>query len=61
MAAAPEEIRNFCRGQIAYFKIPEHIRFVDAFPMTANGKVQKYLMRQHEVKALGLAPVTETA
>jgi len=61
LAATPEEIRGFCRGQIAYFKIPEHIRFVDAFPMTANGKVQKYLMRQHEVKALGLAPVTETA
>ena len=61
LAATPVEIRGFCRGQIAYFKIPEHIRFVDAFPMTANGKVQKYLMRQHEVKALGLAPVTETA
>jgi fatty-acyl-CoA synthase len=56
----PEAIRNFCRGQIAYFKIPEHVRFVDAFPMTANGKVQKYLMRQHEVKALGLESVTET-
>jgi fatty-acyl-CoA synthase len=59
-SAPPEEIRDFCRGQIAYFKIPEHIRFVDAFPMTANGKVQKYLMRQHEVKALGLESVTET-
>jgi fatty-acyl-CoA synthase len=57
----PEGIRNFCRGQIAYFKIPEHIRFVDSFPMTANGKVQKYLMRAHEVKELRLTAVTETA
>ena len=57
----PEAIRNFCRGQIAYFKIPEHVRFVDAFPMTANGKVQKYLMRSFEVQALGLEAATETA
>ena len=57
--AAPEEIRNFCRGQIAYFKIPEHIRFVDAFPMTANGKVQKFLMREREVKELGLEFLAE--
>jgi fatty-acyl-CoA synthase len=62
-SATKDEIRGFCRGQIAYFKIPEHIRFVDEFPMTANGKVQKYLMRQHEVKALGLESLahTETA
>jgi len=60
LAAAPEELRNFCRGQIAYFKIPEHIRFVDSFPMTANGKVQKYLMRAHEVEALGLESLAET-
>jgi fatty-acyl-CoA synthase len=56
----PEQIRGFCRGQIAYFKIPEHVRFVDSFPMTANGKVQKYLMREHEVQALGLEAVRET-
>ena len=62
-SATTDEIRGVCRGQIADFKIPEHIRFVDAFPMTANGKVQKYLMRAHEVKALGLEALahTETA
>lgn len=59
-SATTDEIRGYCRGQIAYFKIPEHIRFVDAFPMTANGKVQKYLMREHEVKALGLEALAET-
>ncbi len=59
----PDEIRAFCRGQIAYFKIPEHVRFVDAFPMTANGTIQKFLMRAHEVKELGLESLihTETA
>jgi len=41
-----EDIRAFCRGQIAYFKIPRYVRFVDSFPTTATGKVQKYLMRE---------------
>jgi fatty-acyl-CoA synthase len=41
-----EDIRAFCRGQIAHFKIPRYIKFVDSFPVTATGKVQKYLMRE---------------
>lgn len=52
--ADPGEIRDFCKGQIAYFKIPQHIRFVDGFPITANGKVQKFLIREHEIRELGL-------
>jgi len=43
--ATPEQIRSFCRGKIANFKIPRHIRFVDAFPMTVTGKVQKYMIK----------------
>src|SRR5580658_9797219 len=39
------EVRAFCQGQIANYKIPRHIRFVDGFPMTATGKVQKHVMR----------------
>ena len=54
-SATPDEIRAFCRGQIAHYKIPRHIRFVDAFPMTITGKVQKYLMRQQSIADLGLA------
>jgi fatty-acyl-CoA synthase len=50
-----EEIREFCRGQIAHYKVPRHVRFVDAFPMTITGKVQKYLMRRESIEALGLA------
>jgi fatty-acyl-CoA synthase len=41
-----EELREFCRGRIAHFKTPRHVRFVDGFPMTVTGKVQKYLMRE---------------
>jgi fatty-acyl-CoA synthase len=44
--AKEEDIRAFCRGQIAHFKIPRYVRFVDSFPTTATGKVQKYLMRE---------------
>ena len=40
-----EQLREFCRGQIAHYKIPRYIRFVDGFPMTVTGKMQKFLMR----------------
>jgi fatty-acyl-CoA synthase len=52
--AEEEEIRAFCRGQIAHYKIPRYVRFVDAFPMTVTGKVQKFMMREAMVKELGL-------
>jgi fatty-acyl-CoA synthase len=44
--ATAEEIRDFCRGNIAHFKIPGEIRFVDEFPMTVTGKLQKFRMRE---------------
>jgi fatty-acyl-CoA synthase len=49
--ASQEEIRGFCDGRIAKFKIPRHIRFVDAFPMTASGKVQKFKLREMHMKS----------
>ncbi len=45
-AATEEEIRGFCRDRITHFKIPRHVRFVDSFPMTVTGKVQKFVMRK---------------
>lgn len=48
-----DEIRSFCRGQIAHYKIPRHIRFVDGFPMTVTGKIQKYLIREAMSRELG--------
>jgi fatty-acyl-CoA synthase len=41
-----EEIREFCRGQIAHYKVPRYVRFLTSFPMTVTGKVQKYVLRQ---------------
>jgi fatty-acyl-CoA synthase len=52
--AAEDEIREFCRGRIAHFKVPQYIRFVDAFPMTVTGKVQKFRIRQIEIQDRGL-------
>ena len=53
--ATAEEIQEFCRGQIAHYKIPRYIRFVNAFPMTVTGKVQKFMMRAETMRELGLA------
>jgi fatty-acyl-CoA synthase len=49
-----EEIKQFCEGKIAHFKIPHYVKFVDEFPMTVTGKVQKYVMREMMSKELGL-------
>jgi fatty-acyl-CoA synthase len=52
--ATPEEIREFCKGQIAHYKIPRHIEFVPEFPMTITGKIQKFVMREQTIEKLGL-------
>jgi fatty-acyl-CoA synthase len=49
-----EEIREFCKGQIAHFKIPRYVKLVDSYPMTVTGKVQKFKMRETAVEELGL-------
>jgi fatty-acyl-CoA synthase len=53
--ASPEEVKAFCQGQIAHYKIPRYIKFVDAFPMTVTGKIQKFLMREETIRELGLS------
>jgi fatty-acyl-CoA synthase len=52
--ATEAEMRDFCRDQIAHFKVPRYWRFTDGFPMTVTGKVQKYKLREAAVEALGL-------
>jgi fatty-acyl-CoA synthase len=52
--ATADEIRDFCRGKIAYFKVPQYVRFVDSFPQTVTKKVQKFLMREQEIRERGL-------
>ncbi len=54
-SADADNIRDFCQGQIAHFKIPHYIKFVDEFPMTVTGKIQKFLMREQMIEELGLA------
>ena len=49
-----QEIRDFCKGQIAHYKIPRYIWLVDAFPMTATGKIQKFKMRETMIEELKL-------
>jgi fatty-acyl-CoA synthase len=49
-----EQLEAYCRGRIATYKIPRYWKFVDGFPMTVTGKVQKYLMREAAIEELGL-------
>ncbi|VXC63512.1 putative acyl-CoA synthetase YngI [Pseudomonas sp. 8Z] len=49
------QLRAFCQGRIAHFKVPKHFMFVDAFPMTVTGKVQKFRIREISVEQLALA------
>ncbi len=52
-----EDIRSFCKGRISNFKIPRYVSFVDSFPMTVTGKVQKFKMREISIRELGLEDV----
>jgi fatty-acyl-CoA synthase len=54
VSASEEEIRAFCRDQIAHYKVPRYIKFVDEFPMTVTGKIQKFIMRERMISELGL-------
>ena len=47
-----DDVRSFCQGQIAHYKVPRYIRFVDEFPMTVTGKIQKFVMRDEMAKIL---------
>jgi fatty-acyl-CoA synthase len=49
-----DDIKEFCKGKVAHYKVPRYIRFGDDFPMTVTGKVQKYKMREISIKELGL-------
>jgi fatty-acyl-CoA synthase len=55
-----EEIREYCSGKIAHYKIPKYVRFTGEFPMTITGKIQKYKMREASIAELGLQAASET-
>ncbi|MFZ4856496.1 MAG: AMP-binding protein [Desulfuromonadaceae bacterium] len=56
-----DEVRDFCRDKIANYKIPKYVNFVDSYPMTASGKIQKFKMREMAIKELQLEDMGETA
>ena len=58
--ATEEEIREYCKGRIAHYKIPRYVKFVTEFPMTVTGKIQKYKMREVAIRELGLEHVADT-
>ena len=49
-----DDIREFCRNQIAHYKVPRYIRFVEEMPMTVSGKAQKFVMRERMIEELKL-------
>lgn len=59
-ALTEEELREFCRGKLAHFKIPRYVRFTEEFPMTVTGKIQKFKMREQSIAELGLEEVAGT-
>src|ERR1700728_683517 len=56
-SATEEDVRAFCRDQIAHYKVPRYVKFVDEFPMTVTGKIQKFIMRERTIADLGLKVV----
>ncbi len=56
-----DEVKDFCRGKIAHFKVPRYVKFVESFPMTVTGKVQKFRMREAAIDELGLAEAAAIA
>jgi fatty-acyl-CoA synthase len=56
-----DAVREFCRGRIAHYKVPRYVKFVEAFPMTVTGKVQKFKMRESAIRELGLQEAAAVA
>ncbi len=54
-----QEVRDYCRGQISHQKTPRYIQFVESYPMTASGKIQKFVLREQAIKALGLEEIAK--
>lgn len=61
MVMTEDEVRDFCRDKIANYKIPKYVKFVDSYPMTASGKIQKFRMREMAIKELQLEDIEATA
>lgn len=60
-SATEDEIRSFCRAKLAHFKTPRYVKFVDSFPTTVTGKIQKFKIREQAIVELGLQDVAAIA
>ena len=54
-----EGLRDYCKGQISHQKIPRYFQFVESYPLTASGKVQKFVLREQAINTLGLEEVAK--
>jgi fatty-acyl-CoA synthase len=61
MEMTEDEVKQFCKGKIANYKIPKYVKFVDSYPMTASGKIQKFKLREMAIRELQLEDEMETA
>ncbi len=61
VAMTEDEVRDFCKGKIANYKIPKYVKFVASYPMTASGKIQKFKLREMAIKELHLEDAGDTA
>ena len=52
-----DDVKAFCKDQIAHYKVPRHIRFVNDFPMTVTGKMQKFIMREKMISEIGVKEI----
>jgi len=59
-SVTPDELRDYCRGKIAHYKVPRYVKLVDEFPMTVTGKVRKVEMRESSITELGLTAAADT-
>jgi fatty-acyl-CoA synthase len=54
------DVREFCTGRIAHYKVPRYVHVTDEFPMTVTGKVMKFVMREQSIELLGLQAAART-
>jgi len=54
-----QQLRDYCKGQISHQKIPRYFQFVESYPLTASGKVQKFVLRENAIKELGLEDIAK--
>ena len=59
MELTEQELRDFCKEQISHQKTPRYFQFVESYPLTASGKVQKFVLREQAIKALRLEDVAK--